>query len=209
MALGDSYALIGELKTRLGGVTGSTDDAALTNALAVASRGIEQVCGRQFNQATSATARLFYPRSQCLAIVDDFYTTSGLIIATDSGNDGTYETTWAASDYQLEPLNGVVNGESGWPYWMIRAVAGRLLWSGIATTTALRAPLQVTAQWGWAAVPVGVKEACLIVAEETFKLKDAPFGVTGTPEWGAIRVRDNPRAMSMLSPYRLDPVLMA
>lgn len=203
--IGDSYATLAELKTRLGGVTGSTDDAALTNALAVASRGIEQVCGRQFNQASSAMARVFYARNPQVALVDDFFTTSGLIIATDGGNDGTYETTLTTSDFQLEPLNGVVDGESGWPYFRIRAVSGNWFWF----STGVRAPLQVTAQWGWTAVPVGVKEACLVVAEETFKLKDAPWGVAGVGEWGTMRVRSNPMAMAMIAPYRRDPVLVA
>lgn len=208
MALGDSYATLAELKTRLGGVSGSTDDAALTSALAVASRGIEKVCGRQFNQATSATARVYDPCTHCLAEVEDFYTTSGLVIVTDGDNDGVYETTWAAADYQLEPLNGVVDGESGWPYRTIRAVNARRFWYS-SVYSLRRAPLQVTAQWGWSAVPVGVKEACLAVAEETFKLKDAPWGVAGVGEWGTMRVRSNPMVMAMIAPYRLNPVLVA
>lgn len=210
MALGDSYATILELKSRLGGVTGTNDDNALTNALAVASRGIEKVCGRQFNQATSATARVYYPCTACLAEVDDFYTTSGLIIATDSSNDGVYETTWATTDYQLEPLNGVVDGESGWPYRTIRAVDARRFWYHTTTYAySPRAPLQVTAQWGWSAVPASIKEACLAAAVETFKLKDAPWGVAGVGEWGTMRVRSNPMVMAMIAPYRLNPVLVA
>lgn len=203
MALGDPYAILAELQARLGGVASTEFDSAMTNALTVASRGIEHVCRRQFNKATSATARIFYPDASYLANVDDFWTTASLVIATDQGDDGTYETTWAASDYQLEPLNGVVDGESGWPYWIIRAVAGRDF-----PTSSKRAPLQVTAQWGWTAVPAPIKEACLVVAEETFKLREAPFGVAGMAEWGAIRVRSNPLASQMIAPYRRMPVLV-
>lgn len=209
MALGDSYATKAELKLRLAEMTATTFDAQLDNALAVASRGIEKVCGRQFNQATSATARVYYPCSYCLAEVDDFYTTSNLAIATDGGNDGVYETVWAAGDYQLEPLNGFVDGESGWPFWRIRAVAARRFWCSTGSYTSPRAPLQVTAQWGWTAVPAAIKEACLIVAEETYKLKEAPWGVAGVGEWGTMRVRSNPMAMAMVAPYRRDPVLVA
>lgn len=208
MALGDSYASLAELKTRLA-ATGSGDDTALTNALAVASRGIEHVCRRQFNQATSATARVYYPCDACLSEPDDFYTTTGLIVATDGDNDGVYETTWASTDYQREPLNGIVNGESGWPTYRLRAVASRYFPARYGSYTPRRAPLQVTAQWGWSAVPAGVKEACLTVAEETFKLKDAPYGVIGMSEWGAIRVRANPMAMMMIGPYCRDLVLVA
>ena len=204
MALGDSYATIAELKVRLGGVTGSTDDAALTSALAVASRGIEKICGRQFNVAAAATARIFYPCSQWLVEVDDISTTSGLLVATDESDAATYATSWASTDYQLEPLNGIVDAESGWPYYRIRAVAGRVF-----PTSTLRAPIQVTAKWGWTAVPAGVKEACLVVSEETFKLKDAPYGVIGVAEWGGVRVRANPMAMAMIAPYTLRPVLVA
>jgi hypothetical protein len=48
-----------------------------------------------------------------------------------------------------------------------------------------------------------VHEACLIVASETVKLRDAPFGVAGYGDYGAIRVRNNPMAMGMLAPYIL------
>lgn len=212
MALGDSYATLAELKTRLGGVTGTGEDAALNNALSVASRGIEKVCHRQFNQTTTASARSYnYAAhtvglgvlSKSLAFVDDFHTTTGLVVKTDDGDDGSFSTTWVAADRQLEPLDGIVDGETGWPFWRLRAVDSRLFPMRLR-----RAPLQVTAQWGWAAVPAGIKEACLLVAEETYKLKDAPFGVTGVAEWGVVRVRANPMAMAMIGPYRRMPVLV-
>lgn len=196
MALGDSYATLAELKTRIE-VDDAVDDAALTNALASASRGVDAFCGdgRQFNTDNTATAKIFYPLSADLALVDDFHTTTGLVVKSDDNEDGTFETTWASTDYQLEPLNKTRHGET-WAYWKIRAVGSR------SFRCARRATLEVTAQWGWAAVPAPVKEACLVVAEETFKLKDAPFGVAGYGEFGAVRVRNNPLAAKMLMPYR-------
>lgn len=202
MALGDSYATIAELKSRLGGVSGSSEDTALTNALASASRDIEKYCRRQFNKTTSATARVFNPTSATLANVDDFHTTTDLVIAFDTSN-GTYTDTLSSSDYQLEPLNGIVSGESGWPYSRIRIVTRYF------PCYYLRAPIQVTAQWGWNAVPASVKEACLALAEETYKLKDAPFGVAGFGDMGVVRIRENPKIAAMLTGYRLDPVLVA
>lgn len=202
MALGDSYATLTELKSRLG-ITGSSDDTALTNALAVASRGIEHCTHRQFNDAGSATARTYYVTGLPTTVVDDFSTTVGLVIATDSGSDGTFETTHSATAYELHPLNGIVDGQPGWPFWRIKAV--RMCWP-VCTE---RASLQVTARWGWAAIPAGVKEACLIVAEETFKLKDAPFGVAGYGEYGAVRVRENPLAYAKIAPYVRHRVLVA
>ena len=176
----------------------------LDDALAAASREIETWCDRQFNKATTATARVFPPLAAYTALVDDFHTTTGLIIATDTGDDGTFDTTWTAADYELEPMNGVVSGQAGWPYWRIRAVGAHTF----PTCTRRRAPVQVTAQWGWAAVPGPVKEACLVTAAELFKLADAPFGVAGFGEFGAVRVRMNSRAQALLAPYRRTPAVV-
>ena len=62
MPIGDSYATLALLKTRLNIANSNTDDdAALTSALAAASLEIEGITGRQFNDAGSATARVYYP----------------------------------------------------------------------------------------------------------------------------------------------------
>lgn len=212
MALGDPYATLAKLKSRLG-INDTTEDTALTDALDTATLGINLFCHRIFWTHDTATARVYNLASRSnglgivsstLAFVDDFHTTTGLIIATDAGDDGVYETTWAATDWQLEPLNGVRDGMTGWPYWVIRAVGDHRF-----PTSGLRAPLQQTAKWGWSAVPKTVQESCLIVAEEVFKLKDAPFGVAGVGEWGMMRVRDNPMVAAKLKPYQRDAILVA
>lgn len=201
--LGDTYATQTELKSYMGD-SESTDNDKYDDALETASRGIEQYCQRQFNLASSATARVYYPVSDIYAETDDFTTVTS--IKTDSGSDLTYETTWATTDYQLEPLNGIWGGETGWPYRKIRAVGS---YRFPCVELADRAPLEVTATWGWAAVPAPVKQACLLLASEAFKLaREAPFGVAGYGAFGAVRIRDNPRAMSMLAPYCRYPVNM-
>lgn len=210
MALSDPYASRAELKLRYDNMTSTDWDADIDRALIGVSRGIEKICHRQFNKTTSATAKVYGTNSvgtcvlsKDVAIVNDFHTTTGLIVATDSSADGSYATTWSASDYQLEPLNGEVDGEEGWPWWLIRAVGSQTF-----PTTSRRAPLQVTAQWGWTAVPAAIKEACLVVSGETYKLREAPFGVANLGEWGVARVKANPMAMAMISPYRRDAVLV-
>jgi len=197
-----SYATLPGLKARLD-LSTATDDDRLTEALSSASREIEAWCERQFNKTTTASARVYRPRNRCLAAVDDFHTTTDLVVAVDSGGDGTYEQTWSAADYQLEPLNGIVSGQSGWPY---RRITAMNRWF---PTCSKRPSVQVTARWGWTAVPPPVKEACLIMAAEVFKLADAPFGVAGFGEFGAVRVRMNTRAQTLLAPYRLHPMLVA
>ena len=62
--------------------------------------------------------------------------------------------------------------------------------------------MHVTARWGWPAIPAPVKQAAFLVSAEQWKLKDAPFGVAGFGEFGAIRVRLNPMVTTLLGPYR-------
>lgn len=208
MALGDSYCTLAEMRSRVGitDATNTTEDTKLTEAAAAASRGIEGATHRQFNLASSATARLFYPDNECHTKVYDIASVSNLAIKTDTAGDGTYATTWASTDYQLEPLDGIVDGQIGWPWWTIRAVGNQRFICGWPTQ---RAPLQVTAIWGWAAVPAPVKEATLILAEEIYSLKNTPFGSGGVTQFGIMRARENPAVLIRIMPYILEPVMVA
>ena len=198
-----TYATLTELKAYLG-TTDTTQDAQLQDSLVTASRGIEHYCGRRFYPDQVATARVFVPRNRTLAKVDDFWTTTGLIVKADTGDDGTFASTLSASDYELQPFNGINDGEAGWPYYRISYVS-----STWPVTNNRDASVQVTAKWGWAAVPGPVKQACVYLAEEAFKLKGSPFGVAANDQFGPIRMRENPRVMSMLKPYQDTVVMMA
>lgn len=212
MAFGDSYATLDELKAYVG-ISDTVDDLKLTDALDVASRAVESFCDRQFNQVTVATPRVYRPEEWLWLTVDDFYTTDGLVVQVDYDFDGDFETTWQPNEYELTPLNGIVGGEPGWPFYTIRsAVIGR--WfpkpeKFFRLPELRKATVQVTAQWGWAAVPAAVKQSTLILASETFKLKDAPFGVAGFGDMGVIRVRDNPVVARRLAKYNRSAVSFA
>lgn len=215
MALGDPYATLAELKAYIG-ISDTVDDAKLTDALNTASRSVESFCDRQFNAATTATPRIYRPEDYLWMTVDDFYTTDGLTIKSDEDFDGVFESTWQPVEFELNPINGIVGGELGWPYSTIRAVSGRFFpipgWFPVAPNgypVYRRSTVQVTAQWGWAAVPSAVKQATLIIASETFKLKDAPFGVAGFGDMGVIRVRDNPVVARRLAKYNRNAVTVA
>lgn len=196
MALGDPYATLPELKKRSDiPQNDELDDDELTAALASASREIERWCRRQFNDAGTTSTRTYRALGRSLVLVDDFHTTAGLVVSADSAASGVYDEVWTTADYQLEPLNGVVDGVPGWPYSRIKGLT-----YGLAC--GVRPVVRVTARWGWAAVPPDVKEACLIMAAESFKLSDAPFGVAGYGEFGPVRVRINSIAEQKLAPYR-------
>jgi hypothetical protein len=61
--------------------------------------------------------------------------------------------------------------------------------------------VEVTGVFGWPAVPAPVVQATMLVASELFRLRDAPFGVAGFGEFGAVRVRENPKVAALLDPY--------
>lgn len=195
--IGDTYATLPELKDYLR-LAGSAEDGLLTQALESSSQEIERHCGRQFNKDTSASARVYVPSTERLVNVDDFHTTDDLVIKVDGSGDGTFENTVAA--FELFPLNGVVDGQPGWPFYRIHPVRGDRFYCQHPYSR--KATVQVTAQWGWASVPAPVTQACLILAAEAFELAKAPLGVAGMDAFGQIRVRENRMAASKLARYK-------
>ncbi len=198
-----TYATLSELKAYLG-ITDNTEDPQLQDSLITASRSIEHFCGRRFWPDQAATARLYNPRDADVVNVDDFWTTTGLVVAIDESDSGTYSRTLATTEYVAEPFNGVNDGEPGWPYYRLGSTG--LRWP---CNRSRRPPIQVTAKWGWAAVPGPIKQAAVYLAEETFKMKGSPFGVAASDIHGPIRMRDNPKVMAMLKPYMDSVVMMA
>lgn len=200
-AIGQPYISVQEFKSYLVGEANANltgQDGQFEDAINTASREIDTYCARQFNKATTATAREFEPDSANWCYVDDFWTTADLSVKLDSAGDGSFATTLVTTQYELSPANGVVDGMPGWPFYKIRLLNGLTFpcsYSGRSRT------LQVTAKWGWADVPAPVRAACKIMAAETWKLKDAPFGVLGLDEFGVVRVRQNKMAVSKLYPY--------
>jgi hypothetical protein len=175
----------------------STADDTLLDAILLAAEGaINWRCGRRFDAATQATARQFYPAHSGWVRVDDISTTASLVVAYDSSDDGTADVTLTTAQYQLEPVNGVgADGTAGWPYTAIRAVDASF------PTTTVRAPVHVTALWGWASTPDLVKQATKVLANEMYKHREAPLGVTEFGEFGIMRVRENPVVASLLKPF--------
>lgn len=184
MAVGDSYASEAELESRLG----ADDDGTYVAVLAAASRAVESYCRRQFNKTTVAVPRRFRPLDWRRLPVDDFHTVTGLVV--DSGG-----TVWTATDYDPQPWNGIINGQSGWPFFNLFAV--NRSWSQSAAIT-------ITAQWGWAAVPAGIKEATLAVAEDMHSKapgKTRSFAIDGYSESFMVGDGDQPGPYAAAEPY--------
>lgn len=210
MTLGDPYVDLATIKDYLKIEPDNIElDDALEDAIRSASGEIEKMCNRQFNQLTVANSRKYAPgKCGTYVKVDDFYTNSGLIVEVDDSGTGNWRTLTQDVDYDLEPANGVKDGQSGWPFYEIRFFDRvPVCWIDRARK---KNTVRVTAKWGWADVPAPVKQACLIIAAETFQMKDAPFGVAGMDQFGNVmRVRDNRVAMGKLARYQRNRIPVA
>lgn len=197
MTITNGYATLAQMQARLG-VTGVGTESALEQAITASSRAIDRWCGRRFYADGSATTRKYRAVDPYELLVDDISSTTGLVVATDDNDDGTAETTWSSTDYELAPLNGVVDGATGWPYTTIRAIDERFPTSGN------RAQVHITARWGWASFPAEVTEACLIKAHRLYLRRETPTGVLGNADFGFVRISrfEDADVELLLAPYR-------
>jgi hypothetical protein len=166
------------------------DEAIMESARVAAEAMVRNTTHRTFEKRTAATARKFMAVNPFTVWVDDFWTLTDLVVKTDDDGDGTFETTWAAGDYELHPLNGILAGVDA-PYFRVEAVANRCF----PIYKDRPAAVQVTAQWGWDEIPEPVRFATLILAAANERVRDLVRGDGGFTRWS----RED--AMEMLRPY--------
>lgn len=186
------------------------DDQALDMAAETASDWVRHYCGRSFETQTVASARTFRPESTSLAYVDDFYSTTDLVIGADYALDGSFSTAWTLNtDYLLEPYGSTRYGVA-WPYYKLTPTSSSM-WAFPDLCSYQGALLSVTAKWGWAEVPSAVMSACLIQAARIYRRRNSPEGVLGGfQDFGPVRVtnRVDPDVADLLAPYRRGDVLV-
>lgn len=196
------YATLAELRDWVGitVLADTADDTKLTLALDVASALVDSYTGRYFTADSSLVDREYVAGDgRALDVPTGISTAVGLVVATDDNDDGAYETTWASTDYRLEPTNAADDGR---PWTRIVAVGSKLFPTG---DERLHPGVRVTAKGGWPAVPAPVKQATLIQAAFIWGRKDARFGVAGSPEFGnELRVESalDRTAQVLLEAYR-------
>lgn len=194
MSLTNAYCTLNQVKGSLRiPVSDTVDDALLTLAINSASRDIDQATERQFFQ-TSAT-RIYTPQDSYITNTDDIVSVTS--IKTSTGADSVFDTTWKATDYQLEPLNGITGGISV-PFNSIRAVGDFTF-----PISGGEATVQVTGVFGFASVPVAIEQATVLLAARIFKRNDSPGGVMGFGDIGVVRVsRIDPDIDRLIMPYK-------
>lgn len=193
--LTNAYATLAEVKVDdILKFATTAHDATLEIVINAVSRKVDEFCGRHFYQVTET--RYYTPEDHYCIKVDDIATSSGFVLHTDLNADGTYEYTWAATDYGLAPYNAV----GGWPYTEIETLPLGLYYFPIA-----RRSTKVTATWGWAAVPPAVKAACMLQINRVWKRWATPLGSATASSMGVLNLSIptlDPDVSALLMPYR-------
>lgn len=200
MAISNGYTTLATFQAYTGMPTVTADETVnIEKAIESASRSIDRMTNRRFWADATATARQYRATDFYRLFVDDISSTTGLIVKTDTGGDGTYETTLTFNvDYILDPINAPQQER---PFTVVTMVGTTLFPSPIN----LRPGIQVTAKFGWynGTPPDDVEEACLILSTDLVKRASSVGGVLGLSELGAIRMSPLGRdVQAMVRPYR-------
>ncbi|MGW2511273.1 phage gp6-like head-tail connector protein [Streptomyces scopuliridis] len=193
--MANEYATRAALKLRLNiEVDDTTRDELLDGALAAATRGIDTTTGRRFWLDPTPAVRTFRTAGRTVRdaegaerlLLDDMGAAPDLV---ETGTAGSWATV---TDYDTAPDNALTRGR---PITALSRPAGG--WSGGPRA-------RVTARWGWPAVPDEIAEATLIQAARLYRRKDSPEGVTGSAEWGVVRLsRRDPDVWALIEHFVL------
>jgi len=193
-----AYCTVDEVVQRMGHGSATAPDflARVTDAITAATVQIDSDTGRVFTSSTATrtfgvdgyTHELFLP---------DF--TAVTTLKLDDDDDGTYEVTIAATDYELDTLYV----RTGWPYDTIRLLERNYPYAGKR-----RRRVEVNGTWGWSAVPAPINQACsLLAARIAERTTAALFGTQSFGDLGAASIRNNdPDYLRLIGPYRVPMV---
>ncbi len=195
MAVTDAYATAAEYRTRTT-KNDTGDDATILTQLTAVSRLLDKECGRFFNQDAAVVARIFDGNGLGRLYIDDVATLTGLVVKVDLNADYDYadtdETLTKDTHYWIGPANAA-RGSEPRPYRILEIVPsnGRLTrWP-----EQLRA-VEVTAQFGWPAVPGAIKEATIFITRELRDMQEA--GATFQLQDIENAIRLSPQAFSLM-----------
>jgi hypothetical protein len=200
MSLEHAYCSLEQLKARIGlQSTDERDDEALEGIIEAVSRMIDAECFGGDSHFYASTETRYYTATRFDRIdVDDLLTVTTL--KTDHDGDGSFEVSWATSDFVLAPYNAPTLSLPR-PYWTIEVAAlGKTRFP-----VGIRRAVQVVGTWGYGnAVPKEVETVCLRESLFHFAATRTPYGATtgdgSTAVAPAISLSNHSRLM--LVPFR-------
>lgn len=146
----------------------TTDDAVLETIVESVSRAIDDWTGRRFYAATQT--RYYTAVRADRLLVDDLLSVT--TIRTDEDGDGTFETTWAASDYLLAPFNAQLESVPQ-PYTTVLVSPNGDHWFPCGVLRGV----EIAGSWGFSSTtPKAVEQACLFQAAHERRTSFAPMG---------------------------------
>ncbi len=196
MTITDGYQTLQIVKTALGiPLDDQTEDSFIEATIESVSRMIDEYTGRRFYAV--AETRHYTPIDNNTLYIDDLLSVTTL--KTDEDADGTFEITWTDSDYQLLPLNAVLDGR---PYTRIETSG----YGNYSFPLGIRKAVQIVGSFGYCtitSIPKPISEACKLQSIRLYKRKDAPFGVIAGGEMQqSMTIPDlDPDVKMLLSPF--------
>jgi hypothetical protein len=165
-------------------------------AVESASRAIDSYCNRVFYSTGTAVVRYYSPQDSYLCDIDDLVSLTSLFTNSDE-TQSSYNIQWTSEDRQLEPLNGLSDGQPT-PFTRIRAICEYTF-----QTLNGEASVKVTGVFGFSAVPIAITQATVIQASSIYKRLDSPLGII-SGELGTMRVgtRLDPDVAQLVDGFR-------
>ncbi|MBF8255137.1 MAG: phage gp6-like head-tail connector protein [Anaerolineales bacterium] len=160
MAVDDAYATAAEYRAATT-KTDATDDASILSQLKGVSRYWDYRCNRFFTQDAAVVVRTFDGKGECeLWLPADIATATGLIVKADLDGDYSFADETALvldTDFWLGPSDADKGPEPRpWEILEVHPNSAQL-----SAWPCQQKALQVTAKFGWPAVPQAIKDATI------------------------------------------------
>jgi hypothetical protein len=192
-AVTDAYVKAEEYRSRID-KTVTEDDGAIDGQLKAVSRFIDQRMRRFFTQDAEAVARVLDGNGETkLWLPADIATTTGLAVKADLDGDYTCETTLTLNtDFWVGPSNADKGAEPRPFEWLkVRPDS-----SNLSVWPDQEQAVQVTAVWGWPAIPEAIKELTVAITRYLRDLEQA--GATLTMQNIESTIQQSPRLNLLL-----------
>jgi hypothetical protein len=176
-AISDAYASCEEYRARVDQSDATGDDVLLSQLSAV-TQYLKGRLGRFFTRDAAVVVRTFDGNGLIRLYVPDIATATGLIVKVDLDGDFDFdnadETLTLNTHFWVGPANAD-KGPEVWPFQYLEIIPGngRLgVWPEQARA------VQVTASFGWPAVPGAIKEATISVTRQLRDIQGSGFTLT-------------------------------